>query len=74
MSYAAVDSEVLFWCVVALAALLVVFTGAVIMTPSGGRGGAHRQAPRHGTHRVRMSTGQLRGPAGRPGRHRAEAH
>ena len=47
---------------------------------SGSRGGAHRQAPRHGTHRVRMSTGQARGPAGptgptgRTGRHRAEAH
>ena len=97
MSYAAVDSEVLFCCVVALAVLLVVFTGVVITTPprtagapqppelsssapppagyrprhacprSGSRGGAHRQAPRHGTHRVRMSTGQVRGPAGRPG-------
>ena len=162
MSYAAVDSEVLFWFVVALTVLLVVLIGVVITTPrgtagapqppelsspvgyrprhaegvrpelmtaerghvpgrppwgpaprppglaardsapwsascpgdmtglapgrprsaqmaaachqSGGRGGAHRQAPRHGTHRVRMSTGQVRGPAGRTGRHRAAAH
>jgi hypothetical protein len=74
VSYAAVDSEVLFCCVVALAVLLVVFTGVVITTPSGSRGGAHRRVPRHGTHRVRMSTGQVRGLAGRPGRHRAAAH
>jgi hypothetical protein len=74
VSYAAMDSEVLFCCVVALAVLLVVFTGAVITTPSGSQGGAHRRAPRHGTHGVRMNTGQVRGLTGRPGRHRAEAH
>jgi hypothetical protein len=162
VSYAAVDSEVLFWFVVALTALLVALIGVVITTPPGaagapqppelsapagyrprhaegvrpeltgagrgqmpgrppwgpaprppglavrdtapwsascpadmtglapgrprsaqmatacprpgGRGGAHRQAPRHGTHRVRVSTGQLHGPAGRTGRHRVEAH
>jgi hypothetical protein len=32
---------------------------------------AHRRAPRHGAHRVGLSTGQGRSPAGGAGRHRA---
>ena len=34
----------------------------------------HRRAPRHGAHRVAMSTGQGRGSVGGAGRHRAGVH
>jgi hypothetical protein len=146
VSHADVDSEVLFWFVLALTVLLVTMIGAVIRLPPGSIGspqrpesgstapprpglagwppaaglaratvppgragyrprhaggirsevmvadrrqvpgcapwrpaprprtGAHRQAPRHGARRARMSPGQVRGSAGRTGRHRAGGH
>ena len=43
-------------------------------SPAGARGGAHRQAPRHGAHRAGIGAGQVRGSAGRTGRHRAGGH